>query len=194
MRTPCGNNINGTGLLIMLIETDYPPVRLSQAWPPVISPPPPPAQREHRFKRIPLVGWVLAGILASSRRRSHAWQELAIVEKEIVDQLEARGQIDNWVKKNNWFNTPEKQQIALIISEAIGLEKPLESPPPLHPEDPFGPLFWGPFDDLTPLTVRLEIQKKWNLHIPGDSISLAWEGDWTILQFIEYCENSINDA
>ncbi|QDU16489.1 hypothetical protein CA11_43210 [Gimesia maris] len=178
----------------MLIETDYPPVRLSQAWPPVISPPPPPAQREHRFKRIPLVGWVLAGILASSRRRSHAWQELAIVEKEIVDQLEARGQIDNWVKKNNWFNTPEKQQIALIISEAIGLEKPLESPPPLHPEDPFGPLFWGPFDDLTPLTVRLEIQKKWNIHIPGDSISLAWEEDWTILQFIEYCENSINDA
>ncbi|WP_145230745.1 hypothetical protein [Gimesia algae] len=76
-----------------------------------------------------------------------------------MDQLEARGQIDNWVMKNNWFNTPEKQQIALIISEAIGLEKPLEAPPPLHPQDPFGPLFWGPFDDLTPLIVRLEIQK-----------------------------------
>ena len=88
-----------------------------------------------------------------------------------MDQLEARGQIDDWVLKNNWFNTSEKQQIALIISDAIGLEKPLENPPRLHPEDLFGPLFWG----------------------PGESISLAWDGNWTLLQFIEYCENCITD-
>jgi len=177
-----------------MIESVYPPLNYPQNWPPVVSPPPPPGGWETSLKRIPVAGWITASLISRFRKGQHEQEVLSFIEKEIVDQLEARGKVNNWFLKYDWFDSPVKQQIAVIVSEAIGLEKPVEFPPPLHPEDPFGLLFWGPFDDLTPLIVGLDIQKKWKCYIPRETISLAFDDNWTLIQFIEYCEDFISDS
>jgi len=77
--------------------------------------------------------------------------------------------------------------LAKIVSDAIATEKGLKRSPALHPEDPVPLLFWGPFDDLTPLIVRIEMRKKLKREIPGELILTAWNERWTIQRFIEEC-------
>ena len=90
-----------------------------------------------------------------------------------------------------------KQEVLNPIEDEIVVQLDargtIESPPPLYPEDPFGPLFWGPFDDLTPLIVDLEIQKEFGFRIPNDGlIAQAWKEQWTIEKFIEYYDQQIS--
>ncbi|QDT96244.1 hypothetical protein [Gimesia aquarii] len=171
----------------------YKPLNYPKVWPPSDLPPASPESFEYKMKHIPILGWVVAYIIWLFRWRRFRQEVLNPIEDEIVVQLDARGTIENWYKTQKWLNNPTKQKIGLIISEAIGLEKPVESPPPLYPEDPFGPLFWGPFDDLTPLIVDLEIQKEFGCRIPNDGlIAQAWNEQWTIEKLIEYYDQQIS--
>lgn len=77
--------------------------------------------------------------------------------------------------------------MAKIISDVVALEKGLSHSPALHPDDPFPLLFWGPFDDLTPLFVREEFRKKFRREIPERLILDAWNEQWSIGRFIERC-------
>ena len=103
------------------------------------------------------------------------------IAEEIIAQLEMRP-IDG-----PWPTTPEQKALATIISDAVALEKGLPNSPALHPDDPFPLLFWGPFDDLTPLIVRTESRAKLNREIPERFILDGWNKRWTIQRFIEQC-------
>jgi len=175
-----------------MCKSKYQPVRYPKVWPPPEVPPAALESFESKIKHVPIAGWIVAYFLAQFRWSRHRSEVLSSIEQEIVEQLEARETSINWIKGQEWLNTPQKQKIALIISEAIGLEKPIESPPQLHPEDPFGPLFWGPFDDLTPMIVRIEIKKEFGYRLPSDGLmDKFWDEQWTIGKFIDYCDEQV---
>lgn len=101
------------------------------------------------------------------------------IADKIVDQLIARPAEFEWPKLE------PHRSIAKIISHAVGLEKGLPHSPALHPNDMFGPMFWGPFDDLTPLIVWAECREQLKLAIPESVFIDAWEQGWTLRQFID---------
>ncbi|WP_298860415.1 hypothetical protein [uncultured Gimesia sp.] len=176
-----------------MCKPKYQPLNYPKVWPPPNMSPASPECFEYKIKYIPIAGWIVAFILAQFRWSRFRREVLSPIEDEIVEQLDARETMNNWYQTQQWLDTPQKQKIALIISEVIGLEKPIESPPPLHPEDPFGPLFWGPFDDLTPIFVRFEIEKHFGCRIPSnDLVFRAWDEQWTIAKFIDYYDELIS--
>ena len=89
----------------------------------------------------------------------HQKEVLDPIAEEIVAQLESRP-LDG-----PWPVTSVQKSLAAIISDAVALEKGLPHSPALHPDDPFPLLFWGPFDDISPLIVRVESRGKLNLEI-----------------------------
>ncbi|QDT29019.1 hypothetical protein [Gimesia panareensis] len=175
-------------------DYQYEPLKYPLVWPPPGYPAPSPESREAKFRRIPLLGWFPSWILRHIRWRKHYYEILEPIAEEIVEQLEARPQIADWSSISSGFATSRHQKIAEIISDAICLEKGLENPPPLHPEDPSSLLFWGPFDDLTPLIVGMEIHKEFNCHVPRDVLLLAWQQDWCLREFIDYCVQSMTQG
>ena len=82
---------------------------------------------------------------------------------------------------------PEQRSLAQIVSDAVCLEKGLTNSPALHPDDPCPLLFWGPFDDMTPIIVEMDSRKELNREIPQNLFVDAWNHNWTIQRFIERC-------
>lgn len=177
-----------------MTTVEYGPLVYPSVWPPPALPPPVPGSWEARLKRIPILGWFPVFLIRYLRWRKHYSEVLEPIAFEITEQLEARPMVAGWSSRSHWFSTARHQKIAEIISDAVALEKFLVDSPPLHPEDPFPLLFWGPFDDLTPLTVGLEIQKEFEASLTSEGIRQAWEENWTLREFIDYCDQCISQG
>jgi hypothetical protein len=156
-------------------QVEFTAIRYPTVWPPPELPMFPP----HPLSWIPVIGrlfqyfrWV---------RSSHEHQKAVLdpIAEEIISQLATRP------SDGSWPTIPEQRSLAQVISDAVCLEKGLANPPALHPDDPFPLLFWGPFDDITPLIVRMGCRDKLKREIPGSLIIDAWNGRWTIERFIQ---------
>ena len=161
-----------------VIEAELFPLQYPDVWPPPDLAPCPP----HRFQRVPIVRWVVGCFIRLRRWSQHLEMVLEPIADQIKEQLEARPVVGFWPESTS------QQQIAEIISEAVCLEKGLKKPPVRHPKDPFPLLFWGPYDDLTPLIVNMELNDKLGLKIPMDFFLVAWKEEWTVQQFVQECD------
>ena len=138
-----------------------------------------PPYTPHWSSRIPLIGYVSRYVKWRQQWRFHHANVLEPIADRIIDQLIDRP------SDLIWPNNETHRRIAQVISNAIGIEKELPQSPALHPDDPFQLLFWGPFDDLTPLFVRTECRDKLDLPLSESIFIDAWNQRWTIQQFIE---------
>ncbi len=160
-------------------EIDFLPLQYPDPWPPPgIHPTDEPKQT---LNQIPIVGRLIRYIRWLNQSRTYLRDVGYPIEEQIVEQLNARP------NHGVWPSSADKCEIACIISRAVRNEKGLDVVPALHPEDPFSLLFWGPFDDITPLIVRTELQKQHQIRLPSDTFLLAWKEDWTIEKFVDFC-------
>ncbi len=162
----------------------FAPVKYPELWPPPDLPPYP----QHWSSRIPLIGYVSRHVQRQKQWWAHFGSVLEPIADGIVNQLIDRPSELVWPE-----NEPGRS-IAQIISNAIADEKGLPQSPALHPDDPFQPLFWGPFDDLTPLIVGMECRAKLGMTLPKEIFDDAWNQRWTIKQFIETATLSLPSA
>lgn len=129
---------------------------------------PPPVRERDRFDRIPLLGGLLRSIFTGSPHDT-LLEGLLV---QIVEQLKARTS-----PHPAWPNNPVEMEIVKALSKAIYEEKWIETAY-LHPDDPLFLLWWGPFDDLTPLVFCIALQKN---HLKGrltreEILRCAFEG------------------
>jgi hypothetical protein len=154
-----------------------PPAR----WPPPEAPPP--GEAELRWSRWPIIG-ILPRWFHRSRRYSHHLSNVLFpIEKEIVDQLVARSSEVVWASEHY-------AAVAQLISQAVAAEKGIE-PPLIMPEDLFGLLFWGAYDDLTPLQFALAFEKKFRVEMTWPEMLQFYENGQTVGEFVDHCVSKI---
>ena len=154
------------------------PLEYPATWPPPLMPPTP----SHLFHRIPIVGWLAWYLTWLRHAGKHQRTMLDPIAEEIIRQLNLRP------TTGGWPISTEQRQIVKIISDAVCLEKGMDFPPALHPEDPCQLLFWGPFDDITPGIIRAELSKQFRFHLPSEFIIRSWDENWTLRTFVEVCD------
>jgi hypothetical protein len=137
---------------------------------------------------LPVVGRILQYFTWLRYSRQHQTEVLDPIAEQIINQLESRPALSEWPV------SPHDRQVAMIISDAITQEKGLTKSPALHPDDPFPLLFWGPFDDLTPLIVRANCRDQLKLTLPTDIFTDAWQQRWTIQRFISHCTDQATQS
>jgi hypothetical protein len=133
------------------------------------------------LSRMPVLGWMFRYFRWLRSNAAHRREVLEPIANAIIAQLEKRP------TDGPWPVTPEHKVLARIVSDAVATEKGLLASPALHPDDPYPLLFWGPHDDITPLTVIVETRKRLSREIPEQLTQAAWNERWTIRRFIEEC-------
>ena len=161
-----------------MTESTLLPLQYPDVWPPPELPPYPPL----RFHRFPIIGSIVEHFRWLRRIREHIRTILNPIADRIFEQLEIR-EIDGV-----WPESSSQRQIAKIIADVVCLEKGLEKPPSLHPDDPYPLLFWGPSEDLTPMFVRMDLRNTLGIRLPDDLLIQAWNDEWSIQRFVESCD------
>lgn len=124
-------------------------------------------------------------IIAAIREERYYRYTLIPMAKEILDQLAARQ------GKQRWPESAQQCKIVKIASRALGSEKELE-PPLLHPEDSCNLLFWGLFDDLSPLVFRSKIEQEFGVKFTYEESVCFLHEDWTLEKLINFCDQKIS--
>lgn len=163
---------------------EFPAIRYPTPWPP----PDPPEFPSHPWSRLPLIGRVFHYFRWIRYSGQHQKAVVEPIADEIISQLETRP------AEGPWPTAPKQRAFAQIVSDAVRQEKGLTNPPALHPDDPFPLLFWGPFDDITPLIVKMESRNKLKFEIADNLFVDAWNQRWTIQQFIEQCTETMSPS
>jgi hypothetical protein len=146
-------------------------------WPPPAEPPP--SRGEQNWSRWPIVGIIPRWILGSRRRSNHIWNVLEPIQNQIVTQLVDRdGQID--------WPTELHARVAALVARAIADEKSIK-PPPLHPDDRFDLLFWGAYDDMTPLVFCVAFQNEFRIDVSWAEMQQFYDRHQTLNEFVNYC-------
>lgn len=160
------------------------PLQFPSPWPPPdwVS-----GLRESTLERIPIVGW----LFGSWRRRCHWWvhvrEVLIPIERQIVDQLTARSGIGYRA------DSPSHQRIADLIASIVAAEKGL-SHVVLHPEDPIELLFWGPYDDMSPLRLRDALQKELGIVLSTQEMQRLLRKGVTVSEVVAFCSMKTGEA
>lgn len=162
-----------------MIAIEYNPLRFPKPWPPPAFPDR--SGEKIGLERVPVFGWFVRYWQRFRQSQLHMKNVLDPIADQIVQQLESRPSICEWP------GTEIERQIVLKISETICLEKGLDFPPALHPDDPLILLFWGPFDDISFLVVKCDLEKQLSIQIPVDTLLRFADENWTVRKFIDYC-------
>lgn len=125
----------------------------------------PPPKLDHELpeytgalRRVPILNLCVQHYL-KWKKKSDWWNELYRIEEEIIKQLKQR---EGLVPE---YPSQLYQEIVALLSQAMTLEKMLESPV-LLPDDELALLIWGPYDDMTLLEFRLMFEKKYSIQLP----------------------------
>lgn len=155
-------------------QSAFPAIRYPERWPPPDLPPFPP----HPLAWIPVFG---------SLFRYFRWLRYSQKHQPVLDRIagEIISQLETRPDEGPWPSVPDQRLFAQIVSDAVYREKGLTHRPALHPNDPFPLLFWGGYDDITPMIVRIESLEKLKLEVPDKLIMAGWNQRWTIQQFTE---------
>ncbi|WP_437200933.1 hypothetical protein [Planctomicrobium sp. SH664] len=136
---------------MMPVEPD-PPLKFPHPWPP-------PDRPTAQVERIPLIGPLLRGLCGSFTGRAH-WECLEDLHDQIVSQLQSRRRVFP-----NWPVEPAEQLVLSAVQEAVAFWKGLDGYV-AHPDDPAVLLFWGPRDDLSPMSFHLALQTRLKKTVP----------------------------
>jgi hypothetical protein len=106
-------------------------------------------------------------------------------EEDIVRQLSSRPSFQ-WYPPGS-----DDAEIVSALAEAISDEKGIELPS-IHPDDPTELLFWGAYDDLTPLFFRMKISKRFTVEYPNDDwLSQSWNEHWSVSKLVCFMKSCI---
>ena len=130
--------------------------------------------------RVPFLGWLLDFWWQRHRHRLHISQVLMPIERQIVCQLIARS------PTRFWINSPSQKRIVELIADAVAKEKGLQSIV-LHPDDPIELLFWGAYDDMSPLRFVLELRKKYRITLSAEDVDSFFIKHMTVSDVISFC-------
>jgi hypothetical protein len=167
-----------------IAKISFPPLVKPAGWPPwEISYRPTTIERHLWW--IPVVGWVAAWGISIVRYNLYERDVVSPIAKSIIDQLESRR------GHQSWPETPRQRKIVEIIAEAVSLEKGIARPL-LHPGDFYNLLCWGPVDDLTPALIFFELKTTFGLNLAKEEKLRFWKDDWTLQQFVDYCDWKIS--
>ncbi|WP_460167006.1 hypothetical protein [Thermostilla marina] len=160
------------------------PLQFPSPWPPpdLVSGLP-----ESTLERIPIVGW----LFGSWRRRRRWWvhvrEVLIPIERQIVGQLTARSGIGYRA------DSPSHQRIADLITSVVAAEKGL-SHVVLHPDDPIELLFWGPYDDMSPLLFRHVLRKELGIVLSTQEMQWLLRKGVTVSEVVAFCSMKTGEA
>ena len=157
-----------TAALFPSCPMDFPPLKHPTPWPPTERPP-------SRFDGLPVIGGFLAWVSAIATGDQHN-KLLYDIECQICEQLAARP-TDN----HDWPKGSTGRRIVDALSKAVREEKetPLDHVT-LHPEDPIVLLWWGCYDNLTPLVSWHELDSEFDVRISRDEWHsiFSFSDDW----------------
>jgi len=110
---------------------------------------PPPRHQRHWLSRIPFIGWLIGGLYEGlTAYRDPPRRQ---IELQITTQLESRPEANA-----DWPVDLAQRRVVDLLAGIICVEKCLSvDRVALHPDDPLELLMWGPFDDITPMVLRL---------------------------------------
>ncbi len=158
------------------------PLQTPDQWPPPAEPLP--TDRELNWSHWPIVGLIPRWIFASRRRNDFTWKMLHPIQDQIVSQLVDRNIHVDWPTKLH-------AKVAGLIARAIGDEKSID-PPALNPNDRFDLLFWGAYDDMTPLVFTFAFRDEFQIDIPQETMNDFYQQHRPISEFVNHCVARIN--
>lgn len=110
------------------------------------------------LRRVPILNWCGRRYL-KWKKKWEWWEELCRVEEEILEQFRLR---EGLVPE---YPSVQYQEIVSLLSEAMSLEKSVDSPV-LLPDDELALLVWGAYDDFTFREFQVLFEKKYEIWIP----------------------------
>ena len=137
-------------------------------------------QAERLWKRVPVLGWVIAGMMWS--KRTHP------IVKKIEGQLKARPQPDTAIWGNNAAKVVLAHSVCKVVAEEMGWPNSY-----FIPDDPAGVVFWAHEDGLDVESAVLEIEQcleirledaeveAWFSQTLGEVIESLWVRQQTVL-------------
>ncbi|MEW4488177.1 hypothetical protein AB1L42_08855 [Thalassoglobus sp. JC818] len=114
---------------------------------------PPPSRKPDFYDRIPVAGEILRSICELATGSAY-WKSQNEIANQIEIQLQARSG-----ERFEWPAHDEHQIVLEALQETVCFWKGVDQFCP-HPDDPAVLLFWGPFDDLSPLCFQTALEKK----------------------------------
>ncbi len=162
-------------IALSMDNPDFAPLQPPIPWPPPDIPPYP----RHLLSRVPIVGWPFRYFRWLHYWSLHQKNILEPIEQSIVAQLQKRPAVGPWPQ------ALDERLFVELVSQAVAFWKGLATPVAIHPDDPLQLLFWGPFEDLTPLQVCNETRKHLKRVIPKHLMHAAWQDCWPIRRFTE---------
>ena len=156
----------------------FPSLRPPSPWPPPECPQREmlrtPLERAHLIDR--LVGW-----RTERRARSRFVADVLLpIEQQIVDQLIARQ------RHSFWPDSTTRQRIADLLGAAVAKERGI-SPFSVHPDDPIELLFWGSFDDLSPLVFALDLKRELGIELSEADLRGFLANPTPASELVEFC-------
>jgi hypothetical protein len=143
-----------------------------------------PCENEQSWQGVPLIGWVIAAYLCHRRYRRHEREVLIPIERQIVEQLVRRR------GATPCANGSLQTEVAQMVAEAVGKEKSIPQPA-IHPEDPIELLFWGAYDDMSPLQFTIALRRRFGITVTSEDITRYCQGHWKVEDVINDCVTRI---
>ena len=142
-------------------ELTFAPLEYPNPWPP-------PHEVSTRTDEFPILGRVWRFATKVLWCDPHT-QLMFDIEEQILAQLKVRPKVEP-----KWPPDPKSRAIAEALAEAVRSEKGLDHVA-LHPLDPASVLFWGAYDDLTPLVFNIELDLIFESGLrPADWEAIFW--------------------
>ncbi len=154
-----------------MLPLHYPP-----DWPPQSMPP---LQFDHWAARIPIIGQVAIFFANHSHYWNHIEKVWGPIENNIIQQIEGRPALQEQGAKS------KEEKIVMALAKAACQEKGISPPRELHPDDPGVLLMWGPFDDITPLIFRMNLEKSPGIKLTTETAYKICEPGLTVSEIAD---------
>jgi hypothetical protein len=109
------------------------------------------------------------------------------IERQIVQQLQSRH------PATAWPNAPRRAEIVHMIGEAVAKEKAIDSIA-IHPDDPIELLFWGAYDDMTPLHFAMALRTRFGVMVPCEDMLRSCQNHLKVHEVVDDCLRRLGSA
>lgn len=102
------------------------------------------------------------------------------IERQIVEQLQSRQ------SATAWPTSPRQAEIVRMIGESVAKEKSIDSIA-VHPDDPIELLFWGAYDDMTPLQFAMALRNRFGVIVPCEDVLRYCQHHLKVHEVVDDC-------